>query len=147
MRFPSKGLSAEGFTLLELIVVLVILGIAMTIGTISINRAYQKSTLKDEALRVQGTLRHARDSSLIDRMPVTFMLEEEAGQFWLERDGKVFGRVRKVPMGLAIEGESIVFMPKGNSTGGVVIIKRSKQDRGYVIEVDKVTGVAKIRRL
>jgi type II secretion system protein H len=147
MRYLYRYRSERGFTLIELIVVLFILGIAMAIGTVSTMRAYQKSILKDEALRVQGTLRLARDASLIDRMPVTFALEPDSGTFWLERQGSAYGKVRKIPSGLEIEGEPIVFMPKGNSTGGVITIRRSEEDRGYVIEVDTVTGTAKIRRL
>ncbi len=145
MRFLSDDISEGGFTLLELIVVLWILGIAMAVVTISIQRAHEKGFLKDEAQRVHGTLRQARDISLIDRIPITFVVNAEEGNFWLEKDGGVYKKVSHLPQGLEIQGEPIVFMPKGNSTGGTIILKTSEQDRGYVIEVDSVTGTAKIR--
>ncbi len=147
MRYLSRNLSEKGFTLLELIVVLWILGIAMAVITVSIQRAHEKGFLKDEAQRVHGTLRQARDTSLIDRIPITFVANAEEGSFWLEKEGGVYKKIQKLPRGLEIQGEPIVFMPKGNSTGGTVILKRTEQDRGYVIEVDSVTGTAKIRRL
>lgn len=147
MRYLSRNLSESGFTLLELIVVLIILSIAMTVGTISIQRAHEKGFLKDEAQRVHGALRQARDISLIDRIPITFVANAEEGSFWLEKEGGIYKKIQKLPQGLEIQGEPIVFMPKGNSTGGTIVIKRSEQDRGYVIEVDSVTGTAKIRGL
>lgn len=147
MKYLSDDISKGGFTLLELIVVLIILSIAMAIGTISLHRAHQKSILKDEALRVHGTLRQARDISLIDRIPITFVANAEDGDFWLEKNGEVYKNIRKLPQGLEIQGEPIVFMPKGNSTGGTIILRNSERDRGYVIDVDSVTGTAKIRRL
>jgi general secretion pathway protein H len=147
MRYLSNKLSERGFTLLELIAVLVILSIAMAIATVSINRAHKQGVLKDQALRVQGTLRQARDTSLIDRIPITFVINADDGNFWLEREGGVHGKIRKLPQGLEMQGEPIIFFSKGNSTGGMITVKKSEEYRGYVIEVDSVTGTAKIRGL
>ncbi len=141
-----RYLSNKGFTLIELIVVLIILSVASAIAVVSVGRAHEKRVFKEQALRVQGTLRHARDISLLDRIPVTFALEEEDGKFWLEKDGAPYGRVRTLPEGFELAGEGIVFLPKGNSTGGFITIKK-EDGRGYAIEVDTVTGIAKVRRL
>jgi general secretion pathway protein H len=140
-----RYLSNKGFTLIELIVVLIILSVASAIAVVSVGRAHEKRVFKEQALRVQGTLRQARDISLLDRIPVTFALEEEDGKFWLEKDGVPYGRVRTLPEGFELAGEDIVFLPKGNSTGGFITVKK-EDGRGYAIEVDTVTGIAKVRR-
>lgn len=142
MRYPSE----DGFTLVELIVVLVVAGVALAIVTLSLNRAYQKSVLREEATRLQGTLRHARDTSLLMRLPVLFALDEEEDAYWLESDGQVRGNVKRLPDGVELTGTEVVFLPKGNTTGGWVTIRRA-DGAGFTVEVDTVTGKAEVRRL
>jgi|Deesub1362A_J573_1020465.scaffolds.fasta_scaffold00045_35 general secretion pathway protein H len=141
-----KYLYKNGFTLLELIIVLFIVGIAASIVTVSVNRAYKKSIVRQEAKRIHGILRHARELSLLQRTPVVFALDEENNIFWLEKDGAVYGKVKTVPRGIRLSGEPIVFLPKGNSTGGLITLMDS-EERGYSIEVDPVTGTATVKRL
>ncbi len=142
-----RSLSDRGFTLLELIVVLLVIAVAAAMTTVSINRAYEKSVLKDQAMRVHGALRHARDKALLERMPVTFVPDEEARSFWLKRrDDELLGKVRHLSSGIEIHGGPIVFFSKGHSTGGSITIE-NKNGRGYVIEVDEVTGTAKVGRI
>jgi general secretion pathway protein H len=141
MRYPSD----KGFTLLELIVVLLVVAVAAAVAAVSINRAYEKGVLKEQAMRVHGVIRHARDRALLDRMPVTFVPDGEAGSYWLERRDGLLGKKRHVPPGIAMHGEPIVFFSKGNSTGGSITVEH-ESGRGYVIEVDEVTGTARVGR-
>lgn len=136
----------DGFTLLELVMVLLIVGVAISIAAVSLDSVYEKNILRQEATRLYGTLRHAREVSLLHRAPVTFLHEEESGQFWLDKGGSVFGKVHQLHNGIQIEGDSIVFLPKGNSTGGIVTIADAKK-RKYSIEVDPNTGNAAVKRL
>ena len=125
---------------------LVVAGIALAIVTLSLSRAYEKSVLREEATRLQGTLRHARDTSLLMRLPVRFTLDEEEDEYWLLVDGQMQGRVRRLPDGVSLTGTEMVFLPKGNTTGGWVTIRRA-DGAGFTVEVDTVTGKAEIRRL
>lgn len=138
--------SERGFTLLELVVVIFIAGLAVAIASVSVNRAQQKSVLKQQAARLHSTLRHARDVAILERAPVSFVLDPETGSFWLERLGKIRGLTRDLPEGLNLGGDVIVFMPKGNSTGGRVALWRD-DGQGYVVMVNKVTGIARLSRL
>ncbi len=102
--------------------------------------------LKEQAARVHGTLRHARDASLLRRMPVTFALDSESGTFWLHGGGGLLGSKKTLPGDLVLEGEDVVFLPKGNSTGGLLALTRP-DGRGYLFEVDPITGVARVSRI
>jgi hypothetical protein len=95
---------------------------------------------------IQKTLKRARDLSLIQRTPFAFALEEKSGAFWLEKNGVLYSGPRSVPEDISIKGKPIVFLPKGNSTGGLITITNPK-GRGYYIEVDPVTGTATVERL
>lgn len=135
-----------GFTLLELIIVLFIMAIGASIVAVSVSRSYEKGVLRGEVTRLHSTLRQARELSLQQRTPFTFVLEQEDGTFRLEKNGVLYGRLLSVSKDVILKGKSIVFLPKGNSTGGYITVTNSK-GRGYFIEVDPVTGTAKVGRL
>jgi prepilin-type N-terminal cleavage/methylation domain-containing protein len=141
-----RYLSERGFTLLELFVVLFIVGLALSLVVMTTARTRDKTLLEQEARKVRRTLSYARELSLMQRTPFSFVPDPESGTFWLEKDGKPYGGVHALPDGLSLEGEAIVFLPKGNSTGGGVAVT-DKKKRGYVIEVDPTTGTAEIFRL
>ena len=143
MRYHFKK---NGFTLLELIIVMFIAGIGLSIVGVAAARSYEKGMLRQEAARLHSTMRYARELSLMQRAPVGFALQEEEGVYWLEKNGSLWGDKKAVRSGHVLEGEPIVFLPKGNSTGGYISITDSRE-RGYSIEVDPVTGRATIQRL
>jgi general secretion pathway protein H len=135
---PAKE---AGFTLMELIVVLFVLGLAASLVTISIGRSKEKGAFKDSLRKLYAAMRQARDTALLDKAPVSLNLDEDS--FWLEKEEKPLGAKWSMPEGSKLEGKMIVFFPKGNSTGGVIIVK-AKDERQYRVIVDEVTGIAKI---
>lgn len=136
MRYPYKG-----FTLIELLLVLFIIGLGVSMVSVSIGRAYEKTLLSAEARRMQNTLRRARELSLVERVSVTFALDKDKRAYWLEKDGQPYGNRKTLPEGFTLTGETVVFMPKGDSSGGALsIIDRG--GRRYDIAVDPVTGGA-----
>jgi prepilin-type N-terminal cleavage/methylation domain-containing protein len=142
MRYLSKG----GFTLLEIIIVLLIAGIGLSIASVAISRSLEKNVVRRETARVQRTLARARELSLLQRTPHVFALDEEKGTFWIEKNGEITGRIWSVSDRLIIAGKPIKFMTKGNSRGGIITIT-DMHERGYLIEVDTVTGRAAVGRL
>ncbi|MBI4684231.1 MAG: prepilin-type N-terminal cleavage/methylation domain-containing protein [Nitrospirae bacterium] len=134
----------RGFTLLELIVVIFITGIAFSIVFLAVSREYEKAVFKDASKKIFITLKHARETSLMERTPVTFMLDKENRAFWLEKNGSKYGRTHQLPENIKISGESIMFFPKGNASGGAIIINDEK-GRKHSIEVDPILGTPKIK--
>lgn len=135
---PNKHPCA-GFTLLELIVVLFIVGISLSIVVVAAGRIFEKTVFKETSKKVFITLKYARETAILGKTPVTFKVGEKGSSFWLEKDGVVEGRVQNLPERVSISGESIIFFPKGNSSGGLIKIKDEKE-RGCSIEVDPVLG-------
>ncbi len=144
MKYPYKS----GVTLLELIIVLFIIGLAAGVVTVSLSKMHDKTVIREDMKRIYGVLRLARNTAVMERKEVTFNADE--GSVWLEgaaspgaigaADGKRYplkGITLKVKQG------PIIFYPKGNSTGGLIEMKDSK-DRLYYMEVDAVSGNAKI---
>lgn len=142
--FTPHKYHCAGFTLLELILVILIAGISVSIVVVSIGKAHEKMVFRDISKKVFITLKHAREVAIMERTPVIFKIDEKNNSFWMEKDGAVFGKSYNMPSHISISGESIIFFPKGNSSGGYIKIKNEKE-KEFFIEVDPVLGTSKVK--
>ncbi len=143
-RTSTAGI--KGFTLLELIIVLFIAGMAVAVVVFSAARIHENAVFNDEARRLYQTLKHAREISLMDRTDVAVKIDAPDNKYWIDYgDGKTSDE-HSLHEGITVSGSDIVFSPKGSSSGGTVRIVNAK-GQGYEIEVDPIQGVPKIKRL
>jgi general secretion pathway protein H len=84
-RRATSGTAARGFTLLELLVVLVIAGILLGMVGLSAIQG-ERQVLQGEAQRVALLLQLARDEAIVRNRPIAFEAEPERYRF-LIRDG------------------------------------------------------------
>ncbi len=154
LQAGNKGVTPHkyhcaGFTLLELILVILIAGISVSIVVVSIGKVHEKMVFRDISKKVFITLKHAREVAIMERTPVIFKIDEKNNSFWMEKDGAVFGKSYNMPDHISISGESIIFFPKGNSSGGYIKIKHDKikneKEKEFFIEVDPVLGTSKVK--
>jgi general secretion pathway protein H len=137
----------DGFTLIELVLVLALLALAASVTMVSIGRTSKRALIRNEASLLQGTLRQARQASLFERRPVTLGVDADRGAYVLSKGKGLLIQSHDVPAGLTLSGsEEIVFFPKGDSTGGSLKLAGA-EGRSYLIEVDRVTGLARLTRL
>jgi general secretion pathway protein H len=82
---PAAGSPAGGFTLVEIMVVMVIIGI--TLGLVSINAIPSpRQDLQDEARRLSLLLQLARDEAIVRNRPVTFEATPERYHFLVRNE-------------------------------------------------------------
>ena len=132
MTSPTPNPARNGFTLIEMIVVLVILGL---VGGLVLTHAPQRGgtlDLRAATSLVTGTLRTARSRAMVaDRsVPVRF----DAAALQLGTDPS-----RPLPPGIRIAtAAAILFRPDGSSSGGTVDLT-GRADTAH-IAVNWLTG-------
>lgn len=92
MRRPQRG-----FTLLELLVVLVIVGIML--GFVTLNAMpSQRQALQNEAQRIALLLQLARDEAIVRNRPIAFEVDQYRYRFWIRNENNVWEPVAKDDM-------------------------------------------------
>lgn len=170
-RAPRILRSTLGFSLLEMIVVLVIVGIAAALLAPTVGNSLDKFKFKSIARQVSASLRNARSQAVANKVNFEVSFDPENNKYsiapeQLEDDGAsgreggrregsdgsgAQARAPKhqfLPKGISLRTESgrsqkIVFFPRGNSTGGRIEIERSGGDK-LIITVDRITGRVKV---
>lgn len=140
----------RGFTLVEMLVVMVIMVLAYAMTAPMISAAVSGTELKAAARQIAAGLRKARSDSATHRREVALTVDVEERQFALSGDQRVYRMPEKIDISLytaqseLIDAKSgaIRFFPDGSSTGGRVTL--SLGARLYKVDVDWMTGRVKI---
>ena len=136
---------AAGFSLIELMVVMMLVVALFGLVGTSISRSLKGAELRNEAREIIAGMRHTRGRAIVERAETVFRVDADA------RTWQAFGRESEtLPDGLDITlttarseltGENaggIRFYPDGASTGGSVLL--SVDERKWYITVGWLTG-------
>lgn len=140
--------SHQGFTLVELLVVLLIIGVLMSFAPAAFHRISPRIEMMSSARQVAGLLREARSQAIRDNRDAVVIIDTEERWYRLARSSHQLDDAIRVELTTASSetlGEKvggIRFFPDGTSTGGRVTL--SKNERKYDIDVDWLTGVVRI---
>jgi general secretion pathway protein H len=80
--------SQSGFSLLELMVVLMIIGILITYGVISLNLGDRQAKVEEEVQRIRGVLELAQEEAVLKHRELALRFERDAYTFASLEEGK-----------------------------------------------------------
>ena len=100
----------NGFTLLELLVVLVIIGILLTMASLSVGGGSEQRQLREEAKRITALLGLAADEAILKNQELLLAIEPEGYAFltqdekgkWIPIDSTGSLRPRELPEGVSL---------------------------------------------
>ncbi|HSR72823.1 MAG TPA: GspH/FimT family protein [Kiloniellales bacterium] len=163
----------SGFTLVELLVVLVLLGLMLTLAPIAFQRLVPGIALEAAAREVAATLRAARGDAIRLGRETTVLVDTETGRYGpgerrdvtedaengIDAEAALPMQSLASDLGVALTTARseqldetrgrIRFYPDGTSTGGEVRLYRSERvesDPGLVVAVDWLSGHVEIRK-
>ena len=142
----SDRAAVAGFTLLEMLVVLMIAGLLLAVTPPLISNAIPGGQLKSTARSLVSALRQTRSLAISEAAPRRLTVDLEA------REVRISGRARTIDIPSKIDVEltvaesqrsgehmaAVSFFPDGSSTGGRIRLGRA--DIHYQVDVDWLTG-------
>lgn len=142
--------AARGFTLLEMIIVLVISVLGFAVVGSNINTGNEATRLQAVARDLASALRYAQSQSLMIRQPVSVTIDLRDNSYRISNRNKIFRFEEEIDVSLTVAEEefkpdefgSIKFFGDGSSTGGRVVLEWGKQLRR--IDVNWITGQVRI---
>lgn len=107
----NSSAGRAGFTLLELILVMVVISVALAVAAPSLRGFGEARRTPDAAAQLLALLRHARDCARVEGVAYDFHLDPQQRQYWLTRrvcgadeapDGGL-GKRFTLPEGISVE--------------------------------------------
>ena len=135
----------KGFTLLELIVVLLIVVLGFSVVGINLSSGNDATGLKVAARDIVSALRYARGQALISHQEMTVTLDLAENTYTVSGRDKLYSIPKAIDITVVTaqtevtEGQgSIRFFADGSSTGGRITLELGKA--GWQIDINWLTG-------
>lgn len=147
----------SGFTLIELVIVLIIIGIATGLAGIYIGSSSDNLALRTFTKDVSAILRYARNHAASEKVTYHFIIDIEEKMYRLYADKVVEDKPlvvinKPIPEELEVIVENtgedvydIQFFPRGSSSGGIIEVKNEKGG-AYLILVNRITGKVEVEK-
>jgi len=147
----GQAASAAGFTLVELLVVMVIAALVLGLVATSISRNISGAEMRSAAHKMTASMRYTRTRAILDKQEMVFLVDTENRSYLAPRKEEVV-----LPEGMNVALTTarseltsehvggIRFYPDGGSTGGFVELEAN--GRIYRINVAWLTGEASMHK-
>ena len=143
---------AAGFTLLELMVVLAILGLALAIVPANLMRGTGAQALKADVRLLISGLHYARTRAISSNQPVALVVDPKGGRLSIDGAQQIgvlskstrFGALDQQRVLQTGKPVAVQFFPDGGSSGGELLLSYG-QDR-YQVSINWLTGAVATAR-
>jgi general secretion pathway protein H len=143
--FAEKGSAARGFTLLEMLAVILLIGIAAAALSISVTQGLASARINAASSELAGALRATRAQAIVRGQDQNFDVDTRANTYRDVKEHDV-----RLPKGLRLSITSaqedrpndhtgrIRFFPDGSSTGGRITLQSGRRE--WHVNVSWLTG-------
>ena len=155
--------TANGFTLLELVLVLLLMGLIAGLTLPFVVSTLDRIKLQSEVRQIASAIQFTRSEAISRKTLFTFNVDINKSQYWLAipkqeevTQSKPIDETVKI-MDYQRADETltegtfmILFYPRGNSSGGTIRFKSiddKDEENIYAVTIDPITGKPKIRHL
>lgn len=146
------GKGNRGFSLLELVLVLLLIGVSMLIVLPNIARGLQEREVRTSALGLAAAVRNLRSRALFDGEPQQLVINLPQNSYRVARSREVRlpGEVRFISVegGEAVDRDSkrFYFYPNGSGLGGEIVLADGEKSISYLIRLEALTGRIEVAR-
>jgi type II secretion system protein H len=143
----------KGFSLIELMVVLILISFSISLIAPSLSRFSRTVELKGATKKISGILRYCRSEAVNKGQVYQVFFDSNVREVRVqpmestEEKGKDRIKTYSIPDGIQMKGVNLVeFYPNGGSNGGAIFLDTQGR-KGYKIKVHFLTGMVDIERL
>jgi general secretion pathway protein H len=148
---PAHPRSQRGFTLVEMIVVLVLIAAVVAIGATAMARKLPGQRLQQSARELAAQLRFTRAQAIATGKPQLFTLDARSREWRAgeKRNGKLARDIAIVATGARNEQQregmaAVRFFPEGAATGGRFLLSHGRA--AWQVDVQWLTGEVSLTR-
>jgi general secretion pathway protein H len=146
------GSNSHGFSLLELVLVLMVLALSSSIVLPNIEKKLEERAIRVSALGLAAVARHLRIRALDEGIPQRLVVNVAQNSYRGEREGEVYlppdVKFADVTGGEVVDEamRQFTFFPNGSSYGGAIALRGGQHSPSYSLHFESLTGRIEVRR-
>jgi general secretion pathway protein H len=146
------GSNSQGFSLLELVLVLMVLALSSSIVLPNIEKRLEERAIRVSALSLAAVARHLRSRALDEGVPQRLVVNVSQNSYRGEGESEVYlppeVKFADVTGGEVVDQgmRQFTFFPNGSSYGGAIALRGGQHSASYFLQFEPLTGRVEVRR-